>query len=51
MKARVTLTLEKNLVKDIDEARGLIPRSRFVESLPSSAFSEFIEEVEVDGYA
>jgi metal-responsive CopG/Arc/MetJ family transcriptional regulator len=33
MKARITLTLDSDLVEEIDETRGDVPRSRFVERL------------------
>lgn len=32
MKIRVTLTLKKEVVEDIDNRRGLIPRSSFIEN-------------------
>lgn len=49
MKQRITLTLEADLVEEIDEARGLIPRSRFVEQLLFGAWKK--EKTEVRGYA
>lgn len=50
MKQRITLTLEADLVEAIDEKRGDIPRSRFIERLLVTRNSE-TKEVEVDGYA
>jgi len=32
-KQKVTITLERNLVEKIDEDRGLIPRSAYIEKL------------------
>ena len=40
MRTRITLTLDSNFVKAVDEARGLISRSRFVEKLLLEAWEE-----------
>ena len=40
MRARITLTLDSNFVKAVDEVRGLISRSRFVEKLLLEAWEE-----------
>lgn len=40
MKAKVTLTLDSDFVKAVDEARGLVPRSRFVEKLLLESWEE-----------
>jgi len=47
MKRAVTLTLSEDLVEEIDEKRGVIPRSRFVEMLILRIFGEEDEEEEV----
>lgn len=51
MKARIpiTVSLDRELVEEIDEKRGLIPRSRFVEELLRN--TKNIEKQEVGGYA
>lgn len=53
MRKRITLSLDENLTDKIDDARGDIPRSRYVESLLLCAFSAAVadEEAEVGGYA
>jgi metal-responsive CopG/Arc/MetJ family transcriptional regulator len=33
MKQKVSLTLDEEIIKEIDKKRGLIPRSTFVEQL------------------
>lgn len=51
MKKPITITLNDGLVDEIDEKRGLIPRSRFVELLILRILSEEKKEEEVRGYA
>lgn len=33
MKEQISITLDENLMKEIENKRGLIPRSRFIEDL------------------
>ena len=40
MKRPVTITLEENLLSEIEEKRGFIPRSRFIECLILRMLSE-----------
>lgn len=49
MRTRITVTLDSDLLEEIDERRGLIPRSRFVEQLLLGVWQEEKEEV-VRGY-
>ena len=53
MKRRFTISLDGGLTDTIDEARGDIPRSRFIERLLSGAVKEVKkrEDMEVKGYA
>ena len=45
MRTRITVTLNSDLVEEIDETRGDIPRSRFVERLLFGAWKKEKEEV------
>lgn len=40
MRERITLTLDRDFVRAVDEARGLVPRSRFVEKLLVEAWED-----------
>ena len=40
MKKPVTITLEENLLSEIEEKRGFVPRSKFIECLILRIFSE-----------
>lgn len=51
MKKPITITLNEGLIDEIDEKRGLIPRSRFVELLVLRILSEEKKEEVVMGYA
>lgn len=50
-KHRITLTLDGELVDEIDAARGLISRSRFVEHLLFGAWKKAKKGEVVRGYA
>lgn len=40
MKEKVSLTLEKELLEDIDRARGMVPRSRWIEHKLKGEYDE-----------
>lgn len=50
MRAKITISMDENLIAKIDEERGLIPRSRFVEQLLLGAWNKK-KGKEVGGYA
>lgn len=51
MKKAISITLEGEMVEEIDEKRGIIPRSRFIECLLLRTFREEKKEEVVRGYA
>jgi len=51
MKPRVCITLGKELLEEIEEKRGMIPRSQFIECLLLQTFREREKEEVVGGYA
>ena len=51
MKKAISITLEGAMVEEIDEKRGAVPRSRFIELLILRAAREEKKEEAVSGYA
>jgi len=51
MKKPISITLEGDLLEEIEEKRGLIPRSQFIECLLLRTFREEKKEEAVRGYA
>lgn len=54
MKTRITLTLDSDLTEKIDEAKGDVSRSRFVERILEKTFSMWRQKEKapgVEGYA
>lgn len=52
MKARITICLNENLLGDIDQKKGRLSRSQFIEDLLTGYASLFEEnQEEVGGYA
>ncbi len=44
MKTRISLSLDESLVRQIDEIRGLIPRSAIIEALLKVAIRDYLFE-------
>lgn len=51
MKKAISITLEGEMVEEIDEKRGAVPRSRFIELLILRTAREEKKEEAVRGYA
>ena len=51
MKKPITITLNEGLVEEIDEKRGAVPRSCFIELLMRRLLTEEKEEEVPAGYA
>jgi metal-responsive CopG/Arc/MetJ family transcriptional regulator len=51
MKKPVTITLEEGLLDEIEEKRGLTPRSRFIECQLLRTFEEEKKQEVAAGYA